>query len=80
LYLTLALNVIMMMYTLVNGVAILTSQSMLLSMGLTSLYIYISLIIIMITFCMESFLSIMIMYEIRECTQTYNINNHDIIL
>ena len=69
-----------MMYTLVNGVAILTSQSMLLSMGLTSLYIYISLIIIMITFCMESFLSIMIMYEIRECTQTYNINNHDIIL
>ena len=69
-----------MLYTLMNGVAILTSQLMLLSMGLSSLYMYSALAIIMITFFMELFLSIMIMYEIKECTQACNIYNHDIIL
>lgn len=71
----------MILYTLMNGVAILTCRLMLLSMGLSSQYLSASLVLLLLIFVLELLLSIMIMYEIKEFTQpTINGNNNDIIL
>lgn len=67
----------MMVYIMMNGVALLSCRLMMLSMGLTSHYVLLSLLLLMTMFFTELFFSIMIMYEIREFTQPTNGNAND---
>jgi hypothetical protein len=67
----------MMVYILMNGVALLSCKLMMLSMGLSFHYVLGSLLLLTTMFFMELFFSIMIMYEIREFVQPTNGNAND---